>query len=184
MTSKTRYIVIAVAVAFLLYVLYEGMYNYSFYIFGFIGYLVWSHFRENSVFLATQAFHKQDYEKTKELLLDIKYPDQLRKGRRNYYEFMWGNILMKEGNIEEAEYHFQMASRLPWKREYEKAMVLINLANINLRKNNLERVEAYLGLTDDLKLTARQQAIVERIRGQIPNEGASSSDSPESSENK
>lgn len=184
MTSKARYVVIAIAVAFLLYVLYEGMYNYSFYIFGFIGYLVWSHFRENSVFLATQAFHKQDYEKTKQLLLDIKYPEQLRKGRRNYYEFMWGNILLKEGKVDEAEYHFQMASRLPWKREYEKAMVLINLANINLRKNNIERVQAYLDLTDDLKLTARQTSIVQKISEQIPEKGQSSSGKIENSSNK
>ena len=114
--------------------------------------------------MATQAFHKQDYDKTKTLLLEIKYPDQLRKGRRNYYEFMWGNILLKEGDIDKAEYHFQMASRLPWKREYEKAMVLINLANISLRKKDEERIIAYLDLTDELKLTARQEAIVQKIR--------------------
>ncbi|HLQ99781.1 MAG TPA: hypothetical protein VK102_05340 [Sphingobacterium sp.] len=167
MTSKARYIVIGIAVGFLLYALYFQYYTISFYIFGFIGYLVWSHFREGTVFLATQAFHKQDYDRTKNLLLEIKYPDQLRKGRRNYYEFMWGNILLKEGDIDKAEYHFQMASRLPWKREYEKAMVLINLANISLRKKDEERIIAYLDLTDELKLTARQEAIVQKIRKEV-----------------
>lgn len=136
MNSRARFIVIGIAVAFLIYALYFKYYNISIYILGFIGYLVWSHFREGTVFLATQAFHKQEYEKVDRLLSEIKDPDLLRKGRRNYYEFMLGNIALKNGRVDEAEYHFQIASRLPWKREYEKAMVLINLANICLRKKH------------------------------------------------
>lgn len=164
MNSKARFIVIGIAVGFLIYALYFQYYNIAIYIFGFIGYLVWSYFREGTVFLATQAFHKQNYEKVDRLLAEIKKPDLLRKGRRNYYEFMLGNIALKNGRVEMAEYHFQIASRLPWKREYEKAMVLINLANINLRKKAYDRVEVYLNLANDLKLTERQKSIVNKIR--------------------
>lgn len=167
MNTKSRLIVIGIAVAFFVYAIYYQYYNISIYILGFIGYLIWSHYREGTVFLATQAFHKQDYEKVKKLLAEIKNPDHLRKKRRNYYEFMLGNILLKEGDINAAEYHFQIASRLPWKREYEKAMVLINLANINLRKKHYDRVDAYLNVTDELKLTERQKAIVQKIRNEL-----------------
>lgn len=163
MNTRSRVIVIAVAAAFLLYALYAGHYNITVYILGGIGYLVWSHFREGTVFLATQAFHKQDYEKTKALLEEIQNPDKLRKGRRNFYEFMMGNIALKEEKIDEAEYHFQLASRLPWKRDTEKGFVFINLANISLRKKNYERVQPYLDLAKKLKLTARQTGIVEKI---------------------
>lgn len=167
MNTRSRMIVIAIATTFLLYAIYEKHYNITIYILGLIGYFVWSHYREGTVFLATQAFHKQDYAKTKALLSEIKDPDKLRKRRRNYYEFMMGNIALKEGEVDEAEYHFQLASRLPWKRETEKGFVLINLANINLRKRNFDRVTTYLELAKKLKLTARQKAIVEKIEQEL-----------------
>lgn len=164
MNRRFRLIVIALATIALAYALANGYYNVCIYILGLIGYMVWSDYREGTVFLATQAFHKQDYDKTKRLLAEIKNPDTLRKRRRNFYEFMQGNIALKEGRIEEAEHHFQLASRLPWKRDHEKGMVLINLANINLRKEEYDRVIAYLELAEKLELTARQKDIVKKIR--------------------
>lgn len=169
MNTRFRFILIAVAAVFMAYAIVSGQYYLCVYILGFIGYVVWSQFREGTVFLATQAFHKQDYEKTKRLLTEIKNPDQLRKGRRNFYEFMRGNIALREGRLEEAEYHFQLASRLPWRKDHEKAMVLINLANINLRKKEFERVGAYLEVVDKLKLTTRQKNIIEKIKNEINN---------------
>lgn len=80
---------------------------------------------------------------------------------------MMGNIALKEDNIEEAEYHFQLASRLPWRKDNEKGMVLINLANINLRKHDYERVQAYLDVASKLRLTARQQSIIEKIQNEV-----------------
>jgi len=167
MNTRRRFIIIAIALIGLAYCLVSGYYNLTVYLLGIIGYFVWSQYREGTVFLATQAFHKQDYEKTKTLLAEIKNPDYLRKGRRNFYEFMQGNIALKENRIEEAEMHFQLASRLPWKRDNEKAMVLINLANINLRKKEYERVNAYIEVAEKLKLTARQKDILEKIKFEV-----------------
>lgn len=167
MNTKRRLLIIAVALIALAYFFVEQSYSICVYIAGFIGYIVWSQYREGTVFLATQAFHKKDYDKTKELLAEIKNPDYLRKGRRSFYEFMQGNIALKEERIEEAEYHFQLASRLPWKNDYEKVMVLINLANINFRKKEYERVEAYLDVVDKLKMTHRQEEIVQKIRQEV-----------------
>jgi hypothetical protein len=167
MNTKIRLIIIALAVIALAYCLVTGYYYTCVYILGLIGYMVWSQYRDGTVFLATQAFHKQDYEKTKTLLAEIKKPDHLRKGRRNFYEFMMGNIALKEEKIEEAEYHFQLASRLPWRKDYEKAMVLINLANINLRKKEYDRTETYLSVADKLALTQRQKDIVQKIKSEI-----------------
>lgn len=167
MNTKRRFLIIALAVIGLAYCLVFGYYNLSVYILGLIGYIVWSQYREGTVYLATQAFHDQDYEKTKVLLREIKNPDHLRKGRRNFYEFMQGNIALKENRIDEAEVHFQLASRLPWKKDYEKAMVLINLANINLRKKQYDRVDAYIEVAEKLKLTQRQQDILNKIKTEL-----------------
>lgn len=167
MNRRFRMIIIALAVIGLAYAVANGYYNVCVYILGLIGYMIWSEYREGTVFLATQAFHKQDYEKTKRLLAEIKNPDHLRKNRRNFYEFMQGNIALKEDRIDEAEYHFQLASRLPWKRDHEKGMVLINLANINLRKKEYERVAAYVELSEKLKLTPRQTDILQKIKSNV-----------------
>lgn len=167
MNTRFRMIIVFIAVIGLAYAIVFKHYNVCIYLLGIIGYFIWSEYREGTVFLATQAFHKKDYEKTKKLLDEIKNPDHLRKGRRNFYEFMKGNLALKEDNIEEAEYHFQLASRLPWRRDNEKGMVLINLANINLRKKQYDRVITYLDLADKLTLTQRQIDIIKKIRADI-----------------
>lgn len=167
MNTRRRFIVIAIALIAIAYCLVYSYYNVIVYLAGVIGYMCWSQYKEGTVFLATQAFHNQDYEKTKSLLTEIKNPDHLRKGRRNFYEFMQGNIALKENRIDEAEFHFQLASRLPWKRDNEKAMVLINLANINLRKKEYERVQTYVEVTEKLKLTERQKDILNKIKFEL-----------------
>ena len=167
MNTRGRLIAACIGLVLIVYVASVGQYSLIIYIAGFLAYLLWSHFRDGTVFLATQAFHKQDYQKTKELLAEIKNPDRLRKRRRNFYEFMMGNIALKEERIDEAEYHFQLASRLPWRRDHEKGMVMINLANINLRKKEYDRVIAYLDVAENLKLTARQRSIIEKIKNEV-----------------
>ncbi len=167
MNTRGRLIAAGILLLMIVYAVSVQQYNIIVYLAGGLAYLLWSHLREGTVYLATQAFHKQDYEKTKVLLAEISNPDRLRKRRRNFYEFMMGNIALKEDRIEDAEYHFQLASRLPWRKDNEKAMVLINLANIGLRNKTYDRVVAYLDVAEKLKLTARQKSIVEKIRNEV-----------------
>lgn len=168
MTSKVRGIVLIVAFALMLWAFYEGIYQIGVMVLGGIGYLIWSHYREGTVFLATQAFQRQDYERTRELLDDIKRPDLLRKRRRNYYEFMSGNLALKAEDYETAERHFQIASRLPFRRPNDKAIILINLANINLRKPDYERVQAYVDVARKLEVSSRVAQIINKIENEIP----------------
>src|SRR5690606_29042969 len=135
-----------------------------------LGYLIWSHYREGTVFLATQAFQQHDYDKARRLLADIKKPERLRKKRRNYYEFMSGNLALKAGDYESAERHFQIASRLPFRRPNDKAIILVNLANINLRKKDYDRVRAYLSVARKLEVTSRISQIINKIENELPKE--------------
>jgi len=167
MNTLSKTLIGAVLAAFLLYAIYAAHYNMAVLLAGGIGYVLWSHFREGTVAPAVRAFQKKDYERAKVLLAEIKNPDRLRKGRRNYYEFVMGNIALREERLDEAEYHFQMASRLPWRRDAEKGFVLINLANISLRKKSFDRVPKYLELARKLTLTKRQIAIVDKIETEL-----------------
>jgi len=167
MDTRSKILIAAVLAAILLPAVYHGHYNVAMLIAGGIGYVLWSHFREGTVAPAVRAFQKKDYQRAKTLLAEIKNPDRLRKRRRNYYEFVMGNIALREERLDDAEYHFQMASRLPWRNDAEKGFVLINLANISLRKKKIDRVPKYLELARKLRLTQRQQAIVGKIEAEL-----------------
>lgn len=169
MTSNIRWVVITLALVLLLFAAYRQQYEVVAMVTGGVGYLLWSYYREGTVFLATQAFQNKDYEKAARLLDDIRQPEYLRKGRRNYYEFMRANIALKEEDFERAERHFQLASRLPFRRQNDKAIILVNLANINLRKKDYERVKAYIDLVRDLETSSRIKHIVEKINNELPN---------------
>ncbi len=168
MTSKARAVVLVLAFILSLWAVYAQAYEVAVMIAGGMGYLVWSHFREGTVFIATQAFQRKDFEKAKRLLTDIKNPKYLRKRRRNYYEFMSGNLALKEEDYEAAERHFQIASLLPFRRPNDKAIILVNLANINLRKRDFERVRGYIAVARNLEVTSRIAQIINRIENEIP----------------
>lgn len=168
MTSRVRGIVLIIAFVLMLWAFYEGTYQVGIMVLGGMGYLIWSHYREGTVFMATQAFQQQDFERTRILLDDIKRPELLRKKRRNYYEFMSGNLALKAEDYEAAERHFQIASRLPFRRPNDKAIILINLANINLRKKDYERVGKYIEVARKLEVTSRVAQIINKIENEIP----------------
>ncbi len=170
MTSRARAIVVVLAFFLLAWAVYAKAYQVAAMVAGAIGYLIWSHYREGTVFIATQAFQKKDYEKARLLLADINKPQYLRKRRRNYYEFMCGNIALKAEDYEAAERHFQIASRLPFRRPNDKAIILVHLANINLRKKDYERVRAYVDLARKLEVTSRVAQIINKIENEIPKE--------------
>jgi len=170
MTSRARAIVLVLAFFLLAWAVYTKAYQVAAMVAGAMGYLIWSHYREGTVFIATQAFQKKDYEKARRLLADIGKPEYLRKGRRNYYEFMCGNIALKAEDYVAAERHFQIASRLPFRRPNDKAIILVHLANINLRKKDYERVRAYVELARKLEVTSRVAQIINKIENEIPKE--------------
>ena len=168
MTSKARTVVLVLAFFLAAWAIYNHAYQIAWMIAGAMGYLIWSHYREGTVFIATQAFQRQDFEKAKRLLADIKNPEYLRKRRRNYYEFMSGSLALKDAEYDVAERHFQIASRLPFRRPNDKAIILVNLANINLRKKDYERVRGYLSVARKLEVTSRIAQIINKIENEIP----------------
>lgn len=168
LTSKIRWIVVGFALVLSLIALYQQQYQAAGLAGLGIGYLIWSHYREGTVFLATQAFQKKDYEKTQRLLDDIKHPERLRKRRRNYYEFMSGNMALQAEDYAAAERHFQIASRLPFRRPNDKAIILVHLANLNLRKKEYDRVRAYIDVARKLEVSSRISQIINKIENEIP----------------
>jgi len=168
MTSKWRWTLIVIAMMLIAWAVYHRSYQIISLLVAVVAYLVWSHFKEGTVVLASEAFQKKEYDKARTLLQDIKNPEYLRKKRRNYYEFISGNLALQLLDDDAAERHFQLASRLPFRRPNDKAIILVHLANINLRKHDYERVRAYLAKASELEVSSRIAQIINRIENEIP----------------
>ncbi|WP_461789945.1 hypothetical protein [Pedobacter sp.] len=126
-------------------------------------FVLWSHFKQSSVLLASKYFKNSDYDNAEKVLNEVENPDRLAKNRRGFYEFMRANIALKRGDYDKAEFHFQVASRFPLGGKNDKAYVLIHLANLALRKKDSERALAYTAKAKELATSTRAIDIIKNI---------------------
>ncbi|MCZ4242458.1 hypothetical protein [Pedobacter punctiformis] len=165
--NKGRYALMAVFVLAALVCVYYNQYQLAA-VSGFLfAFVVWSHFKHSSVLLASKHFKNNEFAKTREMLAEVSHPERLSKSRRGYYEFMQGNLALKDEDYDKAEYHFQIASRFSVGGKNEKSYVLIHLANLALRKRDKERAVAYTALAKELATTQRSQDIIVKIEKEI-----------------
>lgn len=129
----------------------------------FFAFVLWSHFKQSSILLASKHFKRGDYEKTARILREVPNPDRLAKNRRGYYEFMQANIALKAEAFEVAERHFQIASRFPLGGKNDKAYVMIHLANLALRRKDKERVFAYVNRAKEWAESSKAVDIINKI---------------------
>ncbi len=166
-TKKARLWVIAIAVILLAWTISQQVYEITAVLGIGIALLVWGYFREGTVVMAAREFHAKNYDGAEELLKEIEDPDRLGKHRRGFYEFIYGNVELHRHNYEEAEKHFQIASKFPLRNQNDKAIVLVHLANLNLRKRDFERASAYVEKAKTYKITSRVKNIILRIESEI-----------------
>jgi tetratricopeptide (TPR) repeat protein len=129
----------------------------------FFAFLLWSHYKQSSILLASKYFKKGDFERTERILKEVPNPDRLAKNRRGYYEYMQANIALRREEYDVAERHFQIASRFPLGGKNDKAFVMIHLANLALRKQDKERVLVYISRAKELAQTPKAQEIINKI---------------------
>jgi len=165
--NKGRYALMAVFVLAALVCVFYSQYQLAAVSGLLFAFVVWSHFKHSSVLMASKHFKNNEFGKTKALLAEVVKPERLAKSRRGYYEFMQGNMALKEEDYDKAEYHFQLASRFPVGGKNEKSYVLIHLANLALRKKDRERAEAYTKLAKELAETQRSKDIIVKIEKEI-----------------
>jgi tetratricopeptide (TPR) repeat protein len=167
LTKKARLWVIGIAVLLLIWTVYEQVYEVTAATVLMIGFLIWGYFKEGTVVMAAREFHAKNYEEAETLLKEIEDPDRLGRHRRGFYEFIYGNLELHKHNYEEAEKHFQIASLFPLRNQNDKAIVLVHLANINLRKKDKEKAKAYIEKAKTFKISARVKNIIEKIESEI-----------------
>jgi len=170
LTKRARLLVIGIAVFLLGWTISQRVYEIAAVIGLGIGLLIWGYFREGTVVMAAREFHAKNYDGAEDLLKEIVDPDRLGKHRRGFYEFIYGNVELHRRNYEEAEKHFQIATRFPLRNQNDKAIVLVHLANISLRKKDLERAKVYTEKARTYKITNRVKDIILKIESEINKE--------------
>jgi tetratricopeptide (TPR) repeat protein len=166
-TKKARFWVIGVAVFLLGWTISQQVYEITAIIGIGIALLIWGYFREGTVVMAAREFHAKNYDGAEELLKEIEDPEKLGRHRRGFYEFIYGNVELHRQNYEQAEKHFQIATNFPLRNQNDKAIVLVHLANLNLRKKEFERASAYVERAKSYKITSRVKKIIEKIESEI-----------------
>lgn len=167
LTRTARLWVIGIAFILLIWTLFSQVYEISAVIAIGIALLIWGYFREGTVVMAARKFHEKSYDEAEELLKEISDPDRLGRHRRGFYEFIYGNIELHRHNYAEAEKHFQIASKFPLRNQNDKAIVMVHLANLNLRKKDPVRAEAYVEKAKTFRITARVKNIIQNIEREI-----------------
>lgn len=167
LTRTARLVAIFIGFVLLGWTIYETVYQISAVVGLGIGLLIWGYFKESSVVIAAREFHHKNFERAEELLKEVHDPDRLSRHRRGFYEFIYGNIELNRGNFEQAEEHFQIASKFPLRNQNDKALVLVHLANLNLRKNDHGRAISYIEKAKTYKITSRVKNIIIRIENEI-----------------
>lgn len=165
-TNKARVLVCVLLALATLLALYKEVYEIALLGIFFILYVVWGYFREGTVVLAAQEYKRGNYEKSKSLLLSIKNPNLLSKKRLPYYEFILGNIALKQADYPTAEQHLGRAVVLGL-RAGDIIASLLHLANISLRNKDKETGLIWIAEAKKIPLSARQKNVAENLEKEL-----------------
>jgi tetratricopeptide (TPR) repeat protein len=167
LTRTARLWVIGIAFILLFWTILSQVYEITAIIIVGIALLIWGYFREGTVVMAARKFHEKNYDEAEKLLKEIADPDRLGRHRRGFYEFIYGNIELRRHHYEEAEKHFQIASKFSLRNQNDKAIVMVHLANLNLRKKDPAKAEVYVQKAKTFRITARVKNIIQNIEQEI-----------------
>jgi len=119
------------------------------------------------IFLGTvqstgQLVQTQDFEGAEKRLNMTVAPNLLYKTNRAFYYMMKGTLAMQRQDTAKAEEWLTKAKEIELPTENEKAMVLVQLANIHATKNKWNKAKAIMHEVKKLKVTEPQ--LKEQIR--------------------
>mgnify|MGYP001433758767 FL=1 len=139
----------------ILLTVFEGfVYSWPLILIGLI--LLLSYILLGTVASAANLVQKMDFEGAEKRLSMTLSPRWLYVTNRAFYYIMKGSIKMNKGDHNEAESEFNKALNLKLPTENERAMVLLQLANINGAKNKWNAAKNYFNQAKKLKITESQ----------------------------
>jgi len=168
-SNKARIFVLSVFFIMLVLFAYQRVYQLTAFCALMIVMIIIEYFRQGTLVLAAKHYHHKDFEKTEELLKQIKRPELLSKKRRGFYEYMMGAVCLQKNDFDAAERHYELASQYPLRTLNDHVAALVHVANISIRQGKYDKAETYLqlALKDKEKITAKMLAVIERLKQEI-----------------
>ena len=144
-----------IAVCFILGIALTALYGFWYaFLFFFIGIgFVVSYFLLGTIQSSAELIQLQQYDAAEERLGLTFFPKLLYVTNRAIYYVMKGTIQAAKQNNKLAEEYFNTALSLNLPTDNEKAMVLLQLANINAQRNNWTGAKSYVSQIKKLKVT-------------------------------
>ena len=145
---------------------YQRVYQLAAFCLLMIVMIIIEYFKQGTLVLAAKYYHLKDYERTEELLNQIKKPELLSKKRRGFYEYMMGAICLQRHDFDGAEQHYELAAQYPLRTLNDHVAALVHVANISIRQGKYEKADAFLqlALKDKEKITAKMLAVIDRLK--------------------
>lgn len=134
-------------------------YSFPFWLLGII--MLGSYIFLGTVQSAAQLVQDGDFEGAEKRLNLTKFPGLLYITNRAFFFIMKGTIASQTGNQKTAEDYFNTALGLKLPSDNEKAMVLMQLANIKASKNNWTAAKNFFNQAKKLNVTQSD------IKGQL-----------------
>jgi tetratricopeptide (TPR) repeat protein len=168
-TNQARLAVLGLFGLLMAFFIYEHSYQLLCVVILLIMLIIWDYFKSGTVILAAKLYHAKDYEKAEALLQQVYNPDWLSRNRRGFYEFMLGGICLKRSDYDKAERHYELAAQFPLRSNNDHVAALAHVANINIRKGNHEKAEAYLKLAtrDEEKIGSKMKEVISKLQKEL-----------------
>ncbi len=131
------------------------------------GITVYGHYRYGSVYAAFHELKGENYDKAEKLILEIKNPNYLVKSQRSYYHFTKGTLASHKGQWNESYSELTKALDLGLRTENDKSIVLLNLANVELKRHNLSQAKQFISEVRKIELNPLVKSETDRIEEEI-----------------
>lgn len=111
---------------------------------GIAFFLVLEHFKGGSIWLAFQAYRKQNFEKVRKYISSTTRPEWLRPSNKAYYHFLSGVISILDKDFKKAKESFLLAVNGELKTNHLKCVTYCMLADTSLHLGELEEAKTFL----------------------------------------
>jgi len=137
-----RIVLIGLALVATIYSISQGRGSWVLYLSAAV-FLTYEHFKGGSIWLAFQAYRKQNFEKVRKYINATPNPNWLRPSSKAYYHFLSGVIATIDNDLKKAKELFQIAVNGNLRTDHLKCATYCILADTSLRLNELDDAKEF-----------------------------------------
>ncbi|MEL6590410.1 MAG: tetratricopeptide repeat protein [Bacteroidota bacterium] len=153
LSARFRFALMGAFLILAAWLMIKGLYPYGLGLLMGFGLLVWGYFRNGSVYLAYWRLRRDQYDKADRLLDEVQRPKWLGRVVQGYYYLCRGHIAFHEQRYTEAQMHFRTAYELRPPNGNDRALILLNLAQLSNIQGDKKQARQYLKEAETEKMS-------------------------------